>query len=264
MQKIWMNCTKALVICTVAGVVAGGWTLHRMAQKAEAAKWQEVQARPYMAAKGEMPDQSLNILRSSKGAYSEEPRYKTSPGQLAAPMSNAPQSEEAPLPSDYQDSLTDFANKQAGLTQEEKDRLAKEDALSAPIYEELNAINPQIEAATARVLQGAQWAFEERAKLFDTHTDLWLKVETISNEEQKSAKTYIEHIQASKNLSAQEKEVLVKLQQRIDELDKAIEGYYAQAEEENAQLQRRADDLVAQLQNIHDKNRDIWEKIYGE
>lgn len=135
---------------------------------------------------------------------------------------------------------------------------------SKPIYEALDRLDEQIEMKTREVLKGAQAQFDERAKLFSQHDDLWQKIESVSNEEQKNAKKYVDYIRASKTLTSSEKEILLKAQTKIDELDAVIETFYAKAEAETADLRKQQEDELEKLNNLQEKTRSIWDKIYQQ
>ncbi len=185
-----------------------------------------------------------------------------SAGQKADPLNPTAVVTEKPLPEDANDTIEDFVKKQTDLTDAERQLLIEEEKASMPIYEALDRLDEQIEMKTREVLKGADPAFDERAKLFDQHADLWAKIENSSNEEQKNAKTYADYIRASQTLTEAEKEILLKAQKRIDELDAVIESYYAKAEEETADLRRQQEDELEKLHDLQEKTRSVWDKIY--
>ncbi len=185
-------------------------------------------------------------------------------GQKADPVNPTFIAEEMPLPEDANESIEEFVKKQTGLTEAEKQLLIDEEISSKPIYEALDRLDEQIEMKTREVLKGAQAQFDERAKLFSQHDDLWQKIESVSNEEQKNAKKYVDYIRASKTLTSSEKEILLKAQIRIDELDAVIETFYAKAEAETADLRRQQEDEIEKLDKLQEKTRSIWDKIYQQ
>lgn len=184
-------------------------------------------------------------------------------GQREDPINPQGEVIETPLPEDANDTMEDFVSKQPELTEDERQLLIDEEAASQPIYDELQRLDLEIEAITRRVLAGAQDAFDERAALMDTHPELWDKVEKMANEDQMGITDYAEYIRASHNLTESEKETLLGLQARIDELNAIIDSYYQKAEDESADLHRQVEEQLARLHEIQSKTSPIWEKVYG-
>ena len=73
---------------------------------------------------------------------------------------------------------------------------------------------------------------------------------------------YIEIIKASEVLTQEEKEVLVKEQTRIEELEAEIDRYYQKAEEATQDLRKEKEENTEKLQEIMAQNAYIWEKVY--
>lgn len=167
------------------------------------------------------------------------------------------------LPEDANQSMEEFVKGLSMLTEKEKMQLVEDDKAAAPYYQKLEYLENKIEEKTRVILKKAAPYFDERGKLFDAHTELWDKMWDNMTEEQKGLRDYIVIIKASKVLSAKEKAILIKEQNRIEELEKKIDQYYAKAEKATADLRKQVEENTKKINEIHDKSAAIWEKVYG-
>lgn len=160
-------------------------------------------------------------------------------------------------------SMEDFVKDLDMLTQEEKQRLIDEDKALAPYYKELERLAVEIEKKTNTILKEAQQYYDERAELFDANSELWDKLWDNMNDQQKALNDYIEIIKKSEVLTEKEKEILIKDQTRIEELEAEIDKYYQKAEDATQDLRKEEEKTMQKLQEIMAQNADIWEKVYG-
>ena len=120
-----------------------------------------------------------------------------------------------------------------------------------------------IEKKTNTILKEAQEYYDERAELLEAHSQLWDKLWDNMNDQQKALNDYIEIIKKSEVLTEKEKEILIKDQTRIEELEAEIDKYYQKAEDATQDLRKEEEKTMQKLQEIMAQNADIWEKVYG-
>ncbi|MGN0307123.1 MAG: hypothetical protein ACI4DN_02785 [Lachnospiraceae bacterium] len=149
------------------------------------------------------------------------------------------------------------------LTEEEKQLLLEENKRLIPYYEEIARLTTEIEDKTNEVVKGAEAYFDERGQIFDSHPRLWQKMWDGMTKEQEELTDSLEIIKTSAVLSKEEKDILIKEQTRLNELEAEIAKYYDKAADETKDLEAELEQNRNTLQSIMAETQHIWDKIYG-
>ncbi len=206
---------------------------------------------------------STEAARTKMVETASENRMESKPANRVDPIN--PMAEDVNYPvneKELNQSMEDFVKGLDMLTDDEKQKLIEEDKALAPYYKELERLDIAIEKKTNTILKEAQEYYDERAVLLEAHSQLWDKLWDNMNATQKKMDNYIEIIKASEVLTQEEKEVLVKEQTRIEELEAEIDRYYQKAEEATQDLRKEKEENTEKLQEIMAQNAYIWEKVY--
>ncbi len=167
--------------------------------------------------------------------------------------------------SSLDETMEDYVKGLDMLTSKEKEQLIKEDKALQPYYQENARLSIAIEEKTNEILEGAEKYFDERGDIqLGKNSKLWDKLWDNLSAQQEELEDYKEIIKASKALSQSEKEMLLKEQERLDELEKEIDKYYDRAEEATKELTREWEENQKKIREIKKESEHIWKKVYKE
>ncbi|MDO5062482.1 MAG: hypothetical protein Q4D77_04840 [Peptostreptococcaceae bacterium] len=148
------------------------------------------------------------------------------------------------------------------LTAKEKEQLIQAEKKAAPHYKKIREIDEKIEQISQKIEDKYIKTMEEYEKLMSENDDLWIK---ISNKETQEAINDVDNrtlIKRATDLTEQEKQKLLKVEDRLDELNAELDKMYDEIDQATKDLNKQLDGYYAKVDEIMKKNNAIWEKLH--
>ncbi len=147
------------------------------------------------------------------------------------------------------------------LTDADKQQLVASEKKLEPEFRKLDDIDKQISTIFDSIMDKDSHLMDEYDRLLASNQDLWDKLEENITDEQAELMDTIAFINASNALTPQEKEILVKEQKKLDEIDTLLDERWLEAEKATEQLCKQADEIYERIEKEVEANRSIWDKI---
>lgn len=161
-------------------------------------------------------------------------------------------------------SIEDFIGEWKFLTESEKNQLLQDEKQAAPLYEKAGKIYEKIDEISEKIFAKHQELFDRYDELLNRNQELWQKMVKNETAEQENTEDSRSYIKASKVITEEEKKILLEVEDQIDALNEKIDAIYEEIDKATAELAAEAEEYEKQAEAIHEKSRNIWDKIYGQ
>ncbi|WP_313529371.1 hypothetical protein [Anaerotignum sp.] len=150
------------------------------------------------------------------------------------------------------------------LSEAEKQKLLEIDQKTEPYYAKMEQVEKEIERIEAPFWDDAEGLFAQWDQVFEANIGLWDKLCDNATAEQELMENLMGFIRASQVLTDDEKEILLKDQQKADAIEKQLDEKAEAAYKATEDLHNQVDKLYEEIENIYDIDPEcdaIWEKI---
>ncbi|MDO4719321.1 MAG: hypothetical protein Q4A78_01535 [Peptostreptococcaceae bacterium] len=148
------------------------------------------------------------------------------------------------------------------LTEAEKKQLIEDEKEAGPFLDKAEELMREAGEKREKILSENP-AVKEYNDLMMKNQDLWSKIWENETQEQTDMKDIREYIQASPALTEDEKKILLEAEDRLDALESEMKKANEEADKATEDLVTEARKYYEQADAVHEKSREIWDKIHG-
>lgn len=163
---------------------------------------------------------------------------------------------------DITESIENFFPKLTFLTEDEKKSLIAEESEWKALLSEMDRLQREIVKIYSDHEAEHPELYEKHEEMIRKNMDLRWKMDRAAFVDREWSEE--EKIRKSTVLTEEEKELLLKDQAVIDELEAKIRKHTSIIREKVEPLDRQREELSEKIEEIHEKNRAIWDKILKE
>lgn len=158
-------------------------------------------------------------------------------------------------------SIKPFIKDLTMLSEAEIKTLLDAEELTSPIYDKINALQQEIEAIDAGILEKNKEIFDKAEAIMAQHKELWDKVYDSIQGTEINLEDDRAMIKASK-LSDEEKKTLLAAEDELDKNEIEINKVTDEIEAATKDLYEQVKKLYAEIDAINAKNKAIFDKIH--
>lgn len=148
------------------------------------------------------------------------------------------------------------------LTAEEKAQLERTKRETAPLYDEIERLEAEVERISKRILGEYVNGEEQVNRLYGRNQSLWEKLERgMEDDDWDLSKE--DRIRVSDVLTSAEKETLLRDLLEINALESLLDEKYEEIDRVTADLEDELAELYDEVWEFEFKDLAIWERIYG-
>ncbi len=162
------------------------------------------------------------------------------------------------------ESIQQYLDELDFLSEKEKKQLLNDEKTAKPLYDKIEKLTREREKISEEIFKKHDSLVKEYDSLVHQNAELWQKLVQNATNEQLALPTNEQYIRSSKALSETEKELLIKQDQAITELQKKMDVIYDEIDKATESQNREIDKYYQQIDDIHNKSKAIWDKIYSQ
>lgn len=149
------------------------------------------------------------------------------------------------------------------LTAEEKAQLKRTERAKAPLYDQIDRLEAEVERISKRILGKYVNGEEQVNRLYGRNKSLWEKLERgMKDDDWDLSKE--DRIRVSDVLTSVEKEKLLRDMIEINALEALLDKKYDEIDRATADLEEELEELYDEVWELERQDQAIWERIYGE
>lgn len=148
------------------------------------------------------------------------------------------------------------------LTEAEKKQLVEDEKEARPLLDKAEKLMKEAEEKREKILSGNP-IVKEYNDLMMQNQDLWVKMGENETEEQAGMEDSRAYIKASTVLTEEERKKLLEIEDRLDALESEMKKANEEADKATEDLVTEARKYYEQADAVHEKSREIWDKIHG-
>lgn len=160
-------------------------------------------------------------------------------------------------------SLSELLKKDTKLTADEKKELKSLHDEITKKRDTIDDLSDQVDAATDNITDG--WAINKKYdEVVKKYQALWEKLEETATDDMLKIENNVDYINASKALTAEEKETLIKGEAELDALDKEYDELSKKIDEATKELNDKIDAHYVELVKLTEKIAPLAKKLGGD
>ncbi len=149
------------------------------------------------------------------------------------------------------------------LSAEEKAQLKRNEKAKAPLYDQIDQLEAEVNGITDRILGKYKNGEEQVNRLYGRNKSLWEKMERgMKDDDWDLSKE--DRIRVSESLTSVEKEKLLRDMIEINALEKLLDKKDEEVARATADLEEELEQLYDEVWELERQDQAIWERIYGE
>ncbi|MDO5096985.1 MAG: hypothetical protein Q4D65_10505 [Peptostreptococcaceae bacterium] len=161
-------------------------------------------------------------------------------------------------------SIQEYLDELDFLSEKEKQQLLDDEKAAKPFYDKIAKLTEENKKIGEEIFKKHDSLVKEYDALIHQNAELWEKLVKNATNEQLALPTNEEYIRSSEALSEAEKELLIKQDRAITELQKKMDAVYEEIDKATESQNREIDKYYQEIDAIHNKSKAVWDKIYSQ